>query len=754
MTTQQSLPSNCTVMLGAGVIVDASTMTSPCFTATSKSNIRICGDGKIVCAAGSVPSFTSVTGLTVDVRIEDSSGVQMFSVVSALNISPSGDSTGASDTAAFTRAIAAASAAVNGVVNVAVGDYTVQSAIVGASNVHIVFAPGVRISLCDKLTKACSYTTGTTVSAINTTGLRAGMLVSDPAANLSANDPFGDIPYDTTIATVGATSITLSDAPTGSGSSLVFHPTEFIFNWTDCDNWSMTCPGGWAYLDGNWQHAYPYATTDGRGDSCIRVVTCSDYIIDGIQCDNAFYHGLLGVGEITNGRHPRYRATGNGYRGLHYHAEAVVGNTTPEVRQNWFGRVEIEDGGHRAFYTIASNLNSGLFVALDNVIGTQIDSVYLKNERGNGLAIAGAFPASAFDPNFVSKHLQFGNVTAEGCRNGLFINAQAEHVQGGNFTAFGKVVRIAACATLAAASVDRYYVNETGTPGSIKVKAIQCPAGSIAANGIREGVRVAASNSATGIPADGVMVWEVEIGAGAGGTDLVWVFDDDNTAGDPYTTADASETISFFWSADSGVYLFDASGDQTKHLKFGNVSTENCARYGVRCAYSSSQFRCHDLSIDSLTIVGSRIAAELASINFLKIGKLHHKNSGSLLNTGTVSGSADLFLYNVCNFEIGLTTYEHTAAHTTNNERIRFDADCRNGHAGPFALSLPASGDTINALVTSGAAANAAGVSGPIKLIDPRGADGTLLTVTGGYITRTNADACIVWRPADAGDAG
>lgn len=77
LTTAQAIPSNCTITLGNGVILDASYMSTPCFTATSKSNIRICGDGKILCVAASVPSFTTCIGLDVSVRIEDASGTRM-----------------------------------------------------------------------------------------------------------------------------------------------------------------------------------------------------------------------------------------------------------------------------------------------------------------------------------------------------------------------------------------------------------------------------------------------------------------------------------------------------------------------------------------------------------------------------------------------------------------------------------------------------------------------------------------------------
>lgn len=68
------MASDVTIEIGAGVTLDASTMPIPCLVATSKSNVRLTGDGKILCVAASVPTFTNCTGLEVSVRIEDASG--------------------------------------------------------------------------------------------------------------------------------------------------------------------------------------------------------------------------------------------------------------------------------------------------------------------------------------------------------------------------------------------------------------------------------------------------------------------------------------------------------------------------------------------------------------------------------------------------------------------------------------------------------------------------------------------------------
>lgn len=70
-----TFPSNTRFEIGAGVsLIPTAAVTTPCLTSTSTSNVRLTGDGAIVCTSATVPSFTSVDGLEVSVRIEDSSG--------------------------------------------------------------------------------------------------------------------------------------------------------------------------------------------------------------------------------------------------------------------------------------------------------------------------------------------------------------------------------------------------------------------------------------------------------------------------------------------------------------------------------------------------------------------------------------------------------------------------------------------------------------------------------------------------------
>ncbi len=80
----------------------------------------------------------------------------------------------------------------------------------------------------------------------------------------------------------------------------------------------------------------------------------------------------------------------------------------------------------------------------------------------------------------------------------------------------------------------------------------------------------------------------------------------------------------------------------------------------------------------------------------------------------------------------------------------QFDSNCRNVRMGARGLHAASGAATIDIATPSGAAANAAGFSGPVVLDDPRSKTGTQLTVAGSHIVRVDATAAIVVRPVDA----
>jgi hypothetical protein len=70
-----SMNSDSTLEIGPGITLRTiSGFSGPIISATSKSNVKVTGDGKILCTSSTVPTFTSVTNLSVTCRIENSSG--------------------------------------------------------------------------------------------------------------------------------------------------------------------------------------------------------------------------------------------------------------------------------------------------------------------------------------------------------------------------------------------------------------------------------------------------------------------------------------------------------------------------------------------------------------------------------------------------------------------------------------------------------------------------------------------------------
>lgn len=73
-----------TLEIGPGVTLEAATgFSGVLVSATSKSNVKITGDGRIVCTASTAPTFTSCTNVTIDVRIEDDDGEYLPPIVSS-----------------------------------------------------------------------------------------------------------------------------------------------------------------------------------------------------------------------------------------------------------------------------------------------------------------------------------------------------------------------------------------------------------------------------------------------------------------------------------------------------------------------------------------------------------------------------------------------------------------------------------------------------------------------------------------------
>jgi hypothetical protein len=665
---------------------------------------------------------------------------------------PSGDATGVSDRTnlndVFTRAATARTKCI-----VKYGTYVVDVAPTILSNLFVEFENGVVIKVRDKITQVSTWTSGNAVvSVTDATGILAGMHVSDPAANLSTGDAFGGIPYATTVASVSGNNVTLSVAPTtsGSGATLVFHPKTNALKGAGVSNFSLTCPGGWASLDGNYTHSYPYnALSDDANRNALRLISPSDFVIDGIEGINAFYHGNITVGKVSGARLIRWRSRNNGYRAIHFHAEAVTGNATPECRDNYVGRVETDGNGHRAFYTrSADEVNTGIFMLFENCLNTQIDSVLCKNEYGYSMVFAGG-PAPFLYP-LNAKYAQVGSMISENCGMGISFSSGTQGIQIGNYLGWGLKLALANSVFYSAASATEYYVDAVGTVGSVKTRVVDVAAGSIVANNLRAGMRVFASGGTTGMTTAGVLIWRVSVGTGASGKDQLFLFNDLSPASDPYTTA-GTATMYVRGSRGNAVEFYAATGQTVRDIKFGSITLYYAGKYGINTQLSNSEYRYSDISFGDVSITGcSSTALNIGSMKEFSFNSLHEMDNASGFDNGGVSGSYDSALFNCALFTINNFRRTKTSTFSNDNEAIRVDSYCRSGVIYPTSVSLSSTAPAIKVQTPSGAGVNSAGITGAIVLVNPTDSTGAAMTVANSQINRVDATACIVTRPVDA----
>lgn len=669
---------------------------------------------------------------------------------------PSGDASGVTDRTSLQRAIDAAAS--SGICRVLVerGTYIVDTAVVMAADVHVEFQPGTIVRMRDSVTVTATLTSGNPVVPVSSVeGLVAGMYVGDETgSNLAAGTPFGAIPWGCKIASVGQNSVTLTTPPTGNGAvTLRIYPNDNCIRATEVDGWSLTCRGGWVTIDGNMAHAYPWPHLSlDNTRNAIRIVSCNNWLIDGVEGYNAFWHGLIAVGRMDGARVVRYRGRANGFRGIHCHAESVVGDATPEIKNFYFGDIEVEGNGIKSFRTRNySEMNSGVFVVFENCRNIQVQSVRARNERGLAVHLSGAVGAFATAGDF-SKYIQFDQIQTDNCGVGLGLLSGIRNVQLGAVTIRGSHALLSGCATLDAGNKTNYYVDDNGSVRSLMSRRIQLPAGSIAAHGIREGWWCYATDG-TGFPDDGCQVWSATAGAGVGGTDLIEVFDPLNEANNPYTSVVGGIGLQVCASY-LGAHLYTTLADGLiQDINIGSLHVDGVGRHGITSQYSATEYRVRRLSIGEMTLrYCGRWANYLASVDGLSIGKMHTENCSNqkVDNTaGAVSGGATNWLRNCVNFTIQNLSRHQSAGWADNNEALRCDDKCRNGHIWPVSLSKPvgAGMDVMSVLTPAGAGNNGNGFSGPIYIYNPRNSDGSLIGVsttnTENQITRTNADACI-----------
>lgn len=665
---------------------------------------------------------------------------------------PSGDASGVIDTAARDVAIAAAVAG-NRRLHIPIDPsgvpYYWHTEMQMQSGLHVTFAPGATVALADAVTLSCTITGGSAVVSVpSTTLLRAGMFVWDTAGSIDNGTPYGDLPAEVRIQSVGTNTITLTGNATASGTrSLRFFNRTNLIRVSGCTDWSITCPGGnWGILDGRMDsHQYPFVASqiDYVGNGIRIDGTCSNYTIDGICARNNRYHGLIAVDTQTDFRVIRWRGESNGFRGIHYH-----GDPTDKLHRGHFGLLESVGDGRLAFKTQGVQLNTGVFVVFQGSTGVTIDTIRVRDSYGIGCEIHGRQDgASRF-----SDGIQIGKIEVETAAQGVAFSYGVRRVAIGTMNLRGRWKAISGGATLAAASTNIYLTRSTdGAVQTWKAKAVQVPAGTISAEGIRPGYAVALSAGATGAANVPLVVWKAEAGAGAGGTDLLWIYNQGTPTSDPYTTAATGLSVQLWTNRDAAIRFNSATGVVNDGIYVGAAYVEGWAERAVGCDYLASEYLHRNVSFGVLdvSILGSLTGFD--SMSDFKIDLFRADATGSLFQaSGTLSGDR-LRFRNCGRGYIGAFHTRHTAAYTYTGKELVFDANCRAIEANINSARLSAATATVDAATPSGAAAPWAGAAaGPIVINNPRASDGTALTVAGSRVVRTDATALIVTRPADA----
>lgn len=665
---------------------------------------------------------------------------------------PSGDLTGATDSTNIEAAITLALLG-NGRLRVPKSTYIINRDVQMATGLHITMAPGAVIQPHSYFDVPVTATNGsaTVTTTADLSRVRVGMHVLDAAADLSTGNGLGITPADLRVTAVGAGSVTFSAALTGSGAqSLRFYFRGNVITADTVTNWSLTTggAGGWGYLDGNRSGLYPYhlSAQDNMGNS-LRIVNCSDWTVDGICGRNTRYHGCIAVGKLFDHRVGRFRGENNGYRALHYHGENVGGMVNEEVSRGHIELIESDTTGVMAFQNQGSEENnSGVFLTLSNVAGITVGTIRARESYGAAVMLSGTNDSLPASNNNV-----IGTIYSEHAAIALGLYAEARGMSVGALQARGRYTKFTGCATLDAADITHYYMPSTGIVGTYYLRRVQLPAGSIAAAGIRPGHRLFMSGGTTGAAGGGLQIMRVSAGAGPGGTDLVWVFRDGGAA-NPYTTV-ASAFPAYVWTCrGTGLYLdMASSGKQIRNIKLGTVSLEWAGRAAIGSTYSASEYRYRDVSIGSLTVDGTGAIDQWNSFRDLTIGHYWHRNrtNGMPDEGATLSGDVSTRFQNCGTVTLSAAYSDFTLAGANNYIGWQFDSACRNVTGWMRGIHPSASAATIDIATPSGAAANTAGVAGPVVLYDPRTKAGAQIAVSATGIVRVDNTACIVVRPSD-----
>lgn len=736
-----SLVTSYSYLVEAAAAIPAGSLVAPSGDGTGRAVVAASGScGRAITAAAAAGEL-----LTVVLRL----GGGAVSEYGIALPAPSGDTTGATDSANIEAAILLATLG-RGRMYVPLGEYILKRDLRMVSGLHIRMAPGAVLRTADSFTLAVTAASTDTVTVADTSRVDIQMHVLDAAADLAAGNALGCTPGDLRVIAKTATTIQFSAPLTAGGAqTLRFYSRGNVITADRAIGWSLACPGGWAYLDGNRPHVYPYAI--GGNDSvgnAVRIRSCSAWDIDGICGRNTRYHGLIAVGQNFDHRVGRFRGTNNGYRALHYHTENLDGVTNGEVSRGHIEYVEADTTGVLAYQSQGSEENnSGVFLALDNVAGITVGTIRSREAHGAAVMLSGTVTSGIS----ASNNNTIGAIYSENAAITLGLYRELRNLSVPTITGRGKYVQLTGCATLDAADLTWYYMPNSGTQSTYAVRRVQIPAGSIVANNIRAGHRLFMSAGTTGMAGGGLQIIKADIGTGAGGTDILWVFRDGGTA-NPYTTVASGFALHIWTCRGTAFFMDEASTKQIKGIKIGAMTLEWAGRSAIGMTASASEVRYRDISIGSLTIDGVAAACTWASVAGLTIGHYLRRNqTNGLPDAGsTQTGGPNTLFSNCANVTLPAVYSDFTLASGADNcIQWRFDANCRNVAMSPRGLHPSASAATIDVVVPSGAAANTAGFAGPVVLTDPRTKAGAQIAVSATGIVRVDATACLIVRPTD-----
>ena len=236
-----------------------------------------------------------------------------------------------------------------------------------------------KLLLSSSITITATATNGSNVL----TGISVGDIAKLEGQGTGAGEGWGVIgtgitneTVDQFITAIGSDSITLqiNASATSTGAYTLF-PKINIIDAESVDNVHIKD----LQFDGNRSNSFKNGVLD-YVQNCIRFTGCNNINIEDCFCHDASFHGIFGQNDASNMNVnvTRNFLTYNGARGCHIHGDDTVHHCNIIVTEN-----HINNNGQSTL------INSGLFVAFDNMTDVLINGNIINKESGYGIEISG-----------------------------------------------------------------------------------------------------------------------------------------------------------------------------------------------------------------------------------------------------------------------------------------------------------------------------------------------------------------------------